>query len=82
MNIKSFLSNLTPSQRNRLGFVCWVVVAAVLGIFAWFLMLIREIYQWKHYNLSAFESDDVLRYTLAVVIGMAIHYAIILSIAQ
>nr|DAG34340.1 MAG TPA: hypothetical protein [Caudoviricetes sp.] len=43
-------------------------------------MVVREVYQWKKYNLPRFEWEDIIRYGVVITIGSIIHYWILLSI--
>ena len=40
-------------------------------------MIIREIYQYKHYHLIKFEWEDVIRYSLVIILGSVIGFLII-----
>lgn len=36
----------------------------------------REIYQYKHYHLSRFEWEDIVRYSVVIVLGSIINFFI------
>lgn len=75
---KTTMSTKTNANyRNRLGIVCFFVLAIVIGLLAEVVMVGREIYQWKHYHLPKFEWDDVVRYSIAILLGCALHYSYI-----
>ena len=40
-------------------------------------MIIMEIYQYKHYHLTKFEWEDVVRYSLVIILGSVIGFLII-----
>ena len=40
-------------------------------------MIIREIYQYKHYHLNYFEWEDVIRYSMVIILGSVIGFLII-----
>lgn len=40
-------------------------------------MIIREVYQYKHYHLNNFELEDVIRYSLVIILGSVIGFLII-----
>lgn len=61
------------NKRNLKGSILWFFVAAVVGVFALLLMVLREIYQWKRYKLPSIEWEDICRYGFTIVIGSMIH---------
>lgn len=40
------------------------------------VMIGREIYQYKHYKLERFEWEDVVRYSLIIILGSVVNYFI------
>ena len=40
-------------------------------------MIAREYYQWKHYRLTKFETEDVVRYSIIITIGTIININLI-----
>lgn len=58
------------NKRDYLGCIMWYIVSLLIGIIAFPLMVLREWYQWKRYNLPHIEGEDILRY--GIVIGLGI----------
>lgn len=76
--MKDFLKRLiTFNKRDLIGLVCWFLVSVIIGIIAIPLMVWREIYQYEKYHLSRFEWEDVIRYSLVIVLGSVVNYLII-----
>lgn len=76
--MKDFLKRLiTFNKRDLIGLVCWFLVSVIIGIIAIPLMVWREIYQYEKYHLSRFEWEDVIRYSLVIVLGSIVNYLII-----
>ena len=76
--MKDFLKRLiTFNERDLIGLVCWFLVSVIIGIIAIPLMVWREIYQYEKYHLSRFEWEDVIRYSLVIVLGSIVNYLII-----
>lgn len=71
---------ITLNKRDLTGLACWLAVSVLLGSISLLAMVVREVYQWKRYNLPRFEWEDVLRYGVVITIGSIIHYWILLSI--
>ena len=71
---------LTFNKRDLIGLVCWLAASILLGSVSLLAMVMREVYQWKRYNLPRFEWEDVIRYIVVITIGSIIHYWILLSI--
>ena len=71
---------LTFNKRDLIGLVCWLVVSILLGSVSLLAMVVREVYQWKRYNLPRFEWEDVIRYIVVIDLGSIIHYWALLSI--
>lgn len=62
------------NKRDWIGLACWLLVSILVGLLALPVMVVREIYQYKHYHLSQFEWEDVVRYSLVIAIGSVIHF--------
>lgn len=78
--MKSFLRNLiTLNKRDLIGLACWLLISLLIGLLALPVMVGREIYQYKHYHLSRFEWEDVVRYSVVIVLGSIINYFIFLT---
>lgn len=71
---------LTFNKRDWIGLTCWLAVSILLGSVSLLAMVVREVYQWKRYNLSRFEWEDVIRYIVVIGLGSIIHYWALLSI--
>ena len=52
----------------------WLIAGIIIGLFALPVKVVREYYQYKHYHLSRFEWEDVVRYSLVIAIGSVIHF--------
>lgn len=75
--MKTFLRNLiTFNKRDLIGLACWLLVSIFVGLLALPVMVGREIYQYKHYHLSRFEWEDIVRYSVVIVLGSIINYFI------
>jgi hypothetical protein len=48
----------------------------LIGLLALPVMVVREYYQYKHYHLAKFEWEDVVRYSVVIVLGSIINYFI------
>ena len=57
------------NKRDYIGCVAWYVVSLLIGILAFPLMVLRELYQWKHYNLPRLETEDIVRYGIVIGLG-------------
>lgn len=68
------------NKRDYIGIVCWLMMGVMLGSVSLLLMVAREVYQWKRYNLPKFEWEDVVRYGIVITLGSIVHYWILLSI--
>nr|WP_301848406.1 hypothetical protein [uncultured Prevotella sp.] len=62
------------NKRDYIGLACWLLVSILVGLLALPVMTGREVYQYKHYHLSRFEWEDVVRYSLVIAIGSVIHF--------
>jgi hypothetical protein len=49
------------------------VAGIAISLFALPVMVLREYYQYKHYELARFEWEDIVRYSLVIAIGSVIH---------
>lgn len=78
--MKTFLRNLiTLNKRDLIGLACWLLVSIFVGPLALPVMICREVYQYKHYHLSRFEWEDIVRYSVVIVLGSIINYFIFLT---
>lgn len=71
---------LTFNKRDWIGLTCWLAVSILFGSVSLLAMVVREVYQWKRYNLPRFEWEDVIRYIVVIGLGNIIHYWALLSI--
>ena len=71
---------LKVNKRDWIGLVCWFLLSVVIGLLALPIMLGREIYQYKHYHLAKFEWEDIVRYSVVIVLGSIINYLILDSL--
>lgn len=62
------------NKRDYIGLACWLLISILIGLLSLPVMVGREIYQYKHYHLSRFEWEDVVRYSLVIAIGSVIHF--------
>ena len=62
------------NKRDWIGLVCWFLLSVLIGIIAIPLMIWREVYQYYKYQLSNFEWEDVVRYSLVIIIGSVVNY--------
>ena len=65
---------LKLNKRDWIGLACWLLISILIGLLALPVMIGREVYQYKHYHLSRFEWEDVVRYSLVIAIGSVIHF--------
>lgn len=75
--------NLTvymKEERNKKGIAGWFLVSVVIGMLALPVMVAREIWQWKRYDLSHIEWDDVCRYGITISIGALINTFVMLCV--
>jgi hypothetical protein len=63
---------LTFNKRDLIGLVCWLLISILVGLLALPVMVGREIYQYKHYHLAKFEWEDIVRYSVVIVLGSII----------
>lgn len=64
-------------SRNAKGIIGWFVLSVLFGLLCLPIMIAREVYQWKHYNLPKFEWDDIWRYGSVILGGSIVHYLIL-----
>lgn len=67
---------LKVNKRDCVGLACWLLISLLIGLLALPVMVGREIYQYKHYHLSRFEWEDIVRYSVVIVLGSIINYFI------
>ena len=70
----------TLNRRDWIGLACWLLVSILIGLLALPIMIGREIYQYKHYHLTKFEWEDVVRYSIIIILGSIINYLILDSL--
>lgn len=70
---------LKLNKRDYIGLACWLLVSILLGPLALPIMIGREIYQYKHYKLARFEWEDIVRYSVVIVLGSIVNYFIFLT---
>ena len=68
------------NKRDWIGLACWLLVSILVGMLSLPIMLCREVYQYKHYHLAKFEWDDVVRYSVTIILGSIINYLILDSL--
>ena len=79
--MRNFLRRLaTFNKRDLYGLIGWFIAGIVIGLFALPIMVGREIYQYKHYHLSRFEWEDIVRYFVVILLGSIINYLILDSL--
>ena len=62
------------NKRDWIGLVCWFLLSVLIGIIALPLTIWREVYQYYKYQLLRFEWEDVVRYSLVIIIGSIMNY--------
>ena len=65
-------------KRDIYGLIGWFIISSIINILSLPIMVSREIYQQKHYNLSRFELEDIIRYSIVIILGSIINYYFIL----
>lgn len=65
-------------KRDIYGLIGWFIISSIINILSLPIMVSREIYQWKYYNLSRFEWEDIIRYSIVIILGSIINYYFIL----
>lgn len=63
----------TLNKRDWIGLACWLLLSVLIGIIALPLMIWREVYQYDKYQLPRFEWEDVVRYSLVIIIGSVVN---------
>lgn len=71
---------LKVNKRDWIGLACWLLISILIGLLALPIMVGREIYQYKHYHLAKFEWEDIVRYSVVIVLGNIINYLILDSL--
>ena len=71
---------LKLNKRDWIGLACWFLLSVLIGIIALPLMIWREVYQYDKYQLPRFEWEDVVRYSLVIILGSIINYLILDSL--
>ena len=67
----------TFNKRDLYGLIGWFILSLLFNALTLPMMIIREIYQYKHYHLNHFEWEDVIRYSLVIILGSVIGFLII-----
>lgn len=57
------------NKRDYIGCVAWYAVSLLIGVFAFPIMVVRELYQWKRYKLPRIEWEDIVRYGIVIGLG-------------
>lgn len=70
----------TLNKRDWIGLACWLLVSILIGLLALPVMIGREVYQYKHYHLAKFEWEDIVRYSVVILLGSIINYLILDSL--
>ena len=65
---------LKLNKRDWIGLACWFLLSVLIGIISLPLMIWREVYQYDKYQLPRFEWEDVVRYSLVIIIGNVVNY--------
>lgn len=68
------------NRRDWIGLACWLLISILIGLLALPIMVGREIYQYKHYHLAKFEWEDIVRYSVVILLGSIINYLILDSL--
>ena len=68
------------NKRDWIGLACCLLVSILIGLLALPVMVGREIYQYNHYHLAKFEFEDVVRYSIIIILGSIINYLILDSL--
>lgn len=71
---------LKLNKRDWIGLACWLLISMLIGLLSLPIMVGREIYQYKHYHLEKFEWEDVVRYSIIIILGSIINYLILDSL--
>lgn len=71
---------LKVNKRDWIGLACWLLISILIGLLALPVMVGREIYQYKNYHLAKFEWEDIVRYSVVILLGSIINYLILDSL--
>ena len=71
---------LKLNKRDWIGLACWLLVSILIGLLALPVMIGREVYPYKHYHLAKFEWEDIVRYSVVILLGSIINYLILDSL--
>ena len=71
---------LKVNKRDWIGLACWLLISILIGLLALPVMVAREYYQYKHYHLAKFEWEDIVRYSVVILLGSIINYLILDSL--
>lgn len=69
---------LKLNKRDWIGLACWLLIGTLIGLLALPIMVVREYYQYKHYHLAKFEWEDIVRYSVVIVLGSIVNYFVFL----
>lgn len=69
---------LKLNKRDWIGLACFLIVSILVGLLSLPIMVVREYYQYKHYHLSRFEWEDIVRYSVVIVLGSIVNYLVFL----
>ena len=64
----------TLNRRDWIGLACWFLLSVLIGIIALPLMIWRGVDQYDKYQLPRFEWEDVVRYSLVIILGSVVNY--------
>lgn len=64
----------TFNKRDLYGLIGWFILSLLFNALTLPIMIIREVYQYKHYHLNHFEWEDVIRYSLVIILGSVIGF--------
>lgn len=71
---------LKVNKRDWIGLACWLLISILIGLLALPVMVGKEIYQYKQYHLAKFEWEDIVRYSVVILLGSIINYLILYSL--
>ena len=76
--MRNFMRKLaTFNKRDLYGLIGWFILSLLFNALTLPIMIIREVYQYKHYHLNHFEWEDVIRYSMVIILGSVIGFLII-----
>lgn len=64
-------------KRNLIGILGWFMVSLIMNVLAMIPMVLRECKQKEELGLSEIEWDDILRYTITILLGSCIQGLVI-----